>query len=159
MRIPPFCTKIYLDIFQSFISPSLLYTIERERKKNSNVTYIIKKAIQFIESEQRLLEKRVTNPELFISYSHKKDKSTLYWKKSKTELAEILLALELDGAICKSNGDKADFTEVVRTFQWLFNIRLGEAYDLKRAVATRKTKLTIYLDKLKELLKDYHLKI
>lgn len=115
--------------------------------------------MHFIENERILLDNRIKHPDQFIVKITKAEPSSLNWRKSKTELAEILLALDLDHSICKSNGAKADFTEVVRVFQWLLNINLGEPYDLKRAVATRKTKLTVYLDRLKELLKECHLKM
>ena len=115
--------------------------------------------MHFIEYERILLDNRIKHPDQFIVKITKLEPSSLHWRKSKTELAEILLALDLDHSICKPNGAKADFTEVVRVFQWLLNINLGEPYDLKRAVATRKTKLTVYLDRLKELLKECHLKM
>lgn len=84
--------------------------------------------------------------------------SPLHWKATPTELAELLCALDFSGAICDTIGEKVCFTDLVGSFERWFNIRLGEPYDLKRNVLRRKTRLTVFLDKLRGLLNEYSIR-
>lgn len=84
--------------------------------------------------------------------------SLLHWKYNPIKLAELLCALDADDAFCYADGKKATFTDVVSTFEQLFDIRLGEPYDVKRNVLRRKLRLTGFLDELRSKLKDASLR-
>lgn len=112
-------------------------------------------AIELVDAEIALCEKRIQHPEFFIAKTEKKPISPLHWTATPTEFAELLCALDFCGAICDAEGRKATFTDVVNGAECLFNIRLGEPYDLKRNVLRRKTRLTFFLDKLRRLLNEH----
>ena len=89
-------------------------------------------------------DKRLTNPELFVSV-RPVEKSSLHWKCKPIDLAELLVHAFDFGAF----GD-APFSEVVRQHEWLYNIKLGASRDLKRSVKERKIRITAFIDMLRE---------
>lgn len=104
-------------------------------------------------SEIQIVEKRITHPELFFSYSDNKSTSShLHWNGTQTELKELITALYLDGVITTEGNAKASFIEIVKTFEQIFNISIGESKYIKRDILRRKTKLTVFLDKLRSRL-------
>lgn len=112
-------------------------------------------AIWLIDAELRLLDKKPLYPRLFEPSVAEPKISPLHWRATPTELAELLCALDFSGAVCNADGGKATFTNIVEAFEQLFDIRLGNPHDLKRNVLRRKTRLTVFLDKLRRLLNEY----
>lgn len=112
-------------------------------------------AIEMLDAELQLLEKRLQYPEHFATRSDASARSPLHWRATPTELAELLCALDFSGAVCDADGGKATFTDLVSQIEGTFNIRLGNPHDLKRNVLRRKTRLTVFLDKLRRLLNEY----
>lgn len=112
-------------------------------------------AISLIDAELRLLDKKLLYPRLFEPSVTDPKISPLHWLATPTELAELLCALDFSDAIGSADGRKATFTDIVKAFEQLFDIRLGNPHDLKRNVLRRKTRLTVFLDKLRRLLNDY----
>lgn len=112
-------------------------------------------AISLIEDEFRLLDKKPLYPRSFEPSVADPKISPLHWRATPTELAELLCALDFSGAVCNADGGKATFTDLVSQIERAFNIRLGNPHDLKRNVLRRKTRLTVFLDKLRRLLNEY----
>lgn len=117
-----------------------------EIKKNKEPILYLKSAIRKVKTELQLLDKRIANPELFLTPSI--PKSQLRWLNRAIDLSELLTYLDADSAFGYIDGHRASFAEVVRSFEYLFNIRLGDPRDVKRSVLQRKYKQKAYLEKL-----------
>ena len=125
-------------------------------KKNRDVRRrYLEGAISLIDAELRLLDKKLLYPRLFEPSAPDLKVSPLRWRATPTELAELLCALDFSDAIGSADGRKATFTDIVEAFEHLFDIRLGNRHDLKRNVLRRKTRLTVFVDKLRRLLNEY----
>lgn len=119
----------------------------RGLKKNAPILFYLQLARRNTEAELRLLDRRVSNPELFISSPARL--SSLHWAHRSIDLSELLTYLDRDSAFVYADGRKASFTEVVREVEYFLNVRLGDPRDVKRCVLQRKYKQTAYLDKLR----------
>ncbi|MEO0505092.1 MAG: RteC domain-containing protein [Bacteroidota bacterium] len=75
--------------------------------------------------------------------------SKLFWTNSKTDLIELIYALDSSGAI---NNGTADIKEVATVCEHIFNIDLGNFYHTYIEIKSRKSNNTKFLDKLKEAL-------
>lgn len=75
--------------------------------------------------------------------------SRLFWTANKTDLIELIYALQSTGAI---NSGTADIKEMATACERLFNIELGDYYRTYLEIRSRKTNQTKFLDKLKESL-------
>ena len=75
--------------------------------------------------------------------------SRLFWTANKTDLIELIYALNSTGAI---NSGTADIKEMATACERLFNIELGDYYRTYLEIRSRKTNQTKFLDKLKESL-------
>lgn len=78
-----------------------------------------------------------------------KDSSKLFWTGNKTELIELIYALQSSGAI---NSGTADIKEMATLFEQVFNIDLGNYYHTFIEIRARKGSKTKFLDKLEEAL-------
>ena len=115
------------------------------------------KAIQVIESELTLLEKRLNHPELFIE--EQRFKSNLYIIPKSDDglgiigLVELVVALFLLGGIYMKGGKKATLIEIARAFEHMFNFKFGDIYKKQIKLFDRKgCNLTKLLDSLKNIL-------
>lgn len=109
----------------------------------------LKLARRNTEAELRLLDRRISNPELFTSTPVQR--SPLCWRHRAIDLSELLTYLDKDGALGHADASKASFTEIVREFEHFLNVHLGDPRDVKRSVLQRKYKQMAYLDKLRSL--------
>ncbi len=75
--------------------------------------------------------------------------SKLFWTGSKTDLIELIYALDSSGAI---NSGTADIKEVAAICEQIFNIDLGNYYHTFIEIRSRKSNITKFIDKLKECL-------
>lgn len=75
--------------------------------------------------------------------------SKLFWTGSKTELIEMIYALQSGGVI---NSGTVDIKEMASYFEYIFNIDLGNYYHTFIEIRARKNSKTKFLDKLIELL-------
>lgn len=78
-----------------------------------------------------------------------KDSSKLFWTGNKTELIELIYALQSSGAI---NSGTADIKEMATLFEQVFNIDLGNYYHTFIEIRARKGSKTKFIDKLEEAL-------
>ncbi|RDY58592.1 RteC domain-containing protein [Flagellimonas nanhaiensis] len=75
--------------------------------------------------------------------------SKLFWTGSKTELIELIYALQCSNVI---NSGTVDIKEMASYFEYIFNIDLGNYYHTFIEIRGRKNSKTKFLDKLIELL-------
>ncbi|AOW18140.1 hypothetical protein LPB03_12055 [Polaribacter vadi] len=73
----------------------------------------------------------------------------LNWTGSKTDLVELIYALQKSGAI---NNGTADVKEIASTLEQHFNINLGNYYHTFMEIKLRKNITTKFIEKLKESL-------
>lgn len=73
----------------------------------------------------------------------------LFWTGHKTDLIELIYALQSSGAI---NSGTADIKEMALACEQVFNIDLGDVYRTFIEIRSRKINQTKFLDKLKESL-------
>ena len=97
---------------------------------------------------QKEIEKQVSHVGTSKSTTMKQS-SKLFWTGSKTELIELIYALQCSGAI---NSGTADIKEMALVFEPLFNIDLGNYYHTFIEIRARKCSKTKFLDKLTEVL-------
>lgn len=77
------------------------------------------------------------------------DTSTLNWTGSKTALTELIYALHSKGVFDNGN---ADIKIIAKTFEFAFNINLGDFYHTYLELKSRKMNRTKFLDSLREAL-------
>jgi RteC protein len=78
-----------------------------------------------------------------------KQSSRLFWTGNKTDLIELIYALQSSGAI---NSGTADIKELATLFEQIFNIDLGNYYHTFIEIRARKGSRTKFLDRLQESL-------
>jgi hypothetical protein len=78
-----------------------------------------------------------------------KQSSRLFWTGNKTDLIELIYALQSSGAI---NSGTADIKEMATLFEQIFNIDLGNYYHTFIEIRARKGSRTKFLDRLQESL-------
>lgn len=75
--------------------------------------------------------------------------SKLFWTGSKTDLIELIYALQSSGCI---NSGTADIKEMAMACEQLFNIELGDFYRTFLEIRSRKISPTKFIDNLRESL-------
>ncbi len=75
--------------------------------------------------------------------------SKLFWTGSKTDLIELIYALQSSGSI---NSGTADIKEIASVCEQVFNIDLGNYYHTFIEIRSRKSNNTKFIDNLKESL-------
>ncbi|SRX52213.1 RteC domain-containing protein [Aequorivita sp. CIP111184] len=78
-----------------------------------------------------------------------KQSSRLFWTGNKTELIELIYALQSSGSI---NSGTADIKELATLFEQVFNIELGNYYHTFIEIRARKGSKTKFMEKLEEAL-------
>lgn len=101
--------------------------------------------IVYLQQEIKKLESNTGNPKR----KPMKQSSKLFWTGSKTELIELIYALQSSGAI---NSGTADIKEMASLFEEVFNIDLGNYYHTFIEIRARKCSKTKFLDRLIEVL-------
>ncbi len=119
-------------------------------KKNAALHDYLKQAEHKISFYLRQNERRLTYPELFTPLQPPAiAKSPLHWEAKKSDLYEILIALDRLGVITE-NGKPASFTKIVREFFKAVNIPYDqECHNERIRILNRKTKKTVFIDALK----------
>ncbi|PRX57376.1 RteC domain-containing protein [Flagellimonas meridianipacifica] len=102
----------------------------------------LKKEIDKIENNQYM----ENNTSLYTNLNTK-----LFWTSSKTDLIELIYALQSCGAI---NSGTADLKEIALTFEKIFNVELGDYYRTFLELKSRKTGQTKFIDVLKNSLES-----
>jgi len=94
----------------------------------------------------QLLIHKLENPA--ITKDHAEPMTTgLSWTDSKSAIIELIYAIHARGAV---NGGKVELKQLVRVFEHIFNIRVGNFYRIFTDFTIRKKNRTPFLDALKE---------
>lgn len=137
-------STLYLVLME--LQGVLIYATKLPTNSKSNL--YITTASNLVSAELNILDMRLKYPSEFNKIDSEFS-SNLLWTATPTELAELLVALDLSKCITQKNGNELEFSELIRMFEKTLNIKLGLPHDIKRNILRRKTRLTAFLDKLK----------
>lgn len=71
------------------------------------------------------------------------------------EIMELVSGIFLSKRVVTHNGKESPLTEISRTFEWLFNIKLGDVHKKHESVISRKpSKITNFLDMLRKAINE-----
>ena len=107
----------------------------------------------------RIVKWRIKYPEQFQQHANKLFISPLHLadKTSLINIMEIVSGLFLSKRIIYQNGKPVHLTDLGKTFEWLFNIKLGDYHQKYMDVIKRKpAKLTEFLNELATLIRKEH---
>ena len=129
--------------------------INTGRGENALKVLYIHKALSSIDAELQLLNLKINYPEQFKLSITTEFKSDLYVIPKSKDLgiigiAEIVLALFLQGQIVGKDGKPVSEARLARGFEQLFNLNFGSIYDKVDEIFNRKPyNLTKTLDALR----------
>lgn len=121
-------------------------------------TSFIQKSLSLIDSEIDLINLKINHPEQFTSLASTAFKSHLHVIPKSKDLgiigiAEIVIALFLQGQIVGEDGKPVPQVCLARGFEQLFNLKFGSIYDKVSEIFTRKQyNLTKTLDALRNII-------
>ena len=113
---------------------------------------LIDEAIGLVNTEIRIVNMRIKYPVQFQSRKNKLPLSPLYLTDETflVEIMELVSGVFLSKRVVTHNGTESPLTEIGRTFEWLFNIKLGDIHKKHENVICRKAnKRTEFLDLLR----------
>ena len=113
----------------------------------------LQKTLAIINAELNLLDLRIKHPEPFQQQKERTSISPLYLTTETylVEIMEIVSGLFLSKRIVTHTGAESPLTEIGRTFEHLFNIKLGDIHKKHESVISRKpSKVTGFLDTLRK---------
>lgn len=114
---------------------------------------LIDEAIGLVNTEIRILNMRIKYPVQFQNRKNSIPPSPLYLTDETylIEIMELVSGLFLSKRVVTHNGTKSPLTEIGRTFEWLFNIKLGDIHKKHENVISRKAnKRTEFLNILRK---------
>ena len=109
----------------------------------------LNKALAIINAELELLNLKIKHPNQFNQAKEKILSSPLYLTDEThlVEIMEMISGLFLTKRVVTHTGKESPLTEIGRTFEWLFNIKLGDIHKKHENVICRKAnKRTEFLD-------------
>lgn len=118
---------------------------------------LIDEAIELIKTEIRILNLRIQYPEQFQKHKKTRPFSTFYLTDETTliNIMELVSGLFLSKRIIYKNGTPVPLSVITKSFEELFNIKLGDCYKKHESVISRKPiKLTEFLDELRKFIID-----
>ena len=123
------------------------------RGKNVLKKLFLQKTLAIINSELELLNLKIQYPSPFQSRSNNVISSPLYLtdKTYLVEIMELVSGIFLSKRVVTQNGTESPLSEIGRTFEWLFNIKLGDIHKKHENVICRKAnKRTEFLNLLRK---------
>ena len=113
----------------------------------------LNKALAIINAELELLNLKIKHPNQFNQAKEKILSSPLYLTDEThlVEIMEMISGLFLTKRVVTHTGKESPLTEIGRTFEWLYNIKLGDIHKKHENVICRKAnKRTEFLDILRK---------
>lgn len=110
-----------------------------------------------INSELELLNLKIQNPSQFPKSQNHFPASPLHLTDETylIEIMEIVSGLFLSKRVVTHTGTESPLTEIGRTFEYLFNIKLGDIHKKHESVIKRKpSKVTEFLDTLRKAIAE-----
>ncbi|MFK2293860.1 RteC domain-containing protein [Bacteroides fragilis] len=126
------------------------------RGKNA-LLLLIDEAIGLVDTEIRILNMRIKYPVQFQSRKDKFPLSPLYLTNETylVEIMELVSGMFLSKRVVTHNGTESPLTEIGRTFEYLFNIKLGNIHKKHENVICRKAnKRTEFLNILRKAITE-----
>ena len=117
----------------------------------------LQKTLAIIDSELELLNLKIQYPTPFQNRKNNFPPSPLYLTDEThlVEIMEIVSGLFLSKRVVTNNGTESPLTEIGRTFEYLFNIKLGDIHKKHDNVICRKAnKRTEFLDILRKAITE-----
>ena len=127
------------------------------RGKNALKKLFLQKALATITAEMELLNLKIQYPNQFQNRKNSLPPSPLYLtdNTSLVEIMELVSGLFLSQRIVTYSGTESPLTEIGRSFEHLFNIKLGDIYKKHESVIKRKpSKITEFLDILRKAITE-----
>ena len=127
------------------------------RGKNALKKRFLQKAQAIINSELELLNLKIQYPIPFQNRKNNFSPSPLYLTDETylIEIMEIVSGLFLSKRVVTHTGTESPLTEIGRTFEYLFNIKLGDIHKKHESVIKRKSsKVTEFLDTLRKAITE-----
>ena len=118
---------------------------------------LVDEAIEVINTEIRILNMRIKYPIQFQNRKNNFPPSPLYLTDETylIEIMEIVSGLFLSKRVVTHTGTESPLTEIGRTFEHLFNIKLGDIHKKHESVIKRKpSKVTEFLDILRKAIAE-----
>lgn len=118
---------------------------------------LIDEAIGLVDTEIRILNMRIKYPVQFQSRKDKFPLSPLYLTNETylVEIMELVSGMFLSKRVVTHNGTESPLTEIGRTFEYLFNIKLGNIHKKHENVICRKAnKRTEFLNILRKAITE-----
>lgn len=116
---------------------------------------LLESAVAHLDFEMRMVCLRIEHPAVMDRLREpEKPRSALYLAEpfTPTDLMELISALHLAGVGRRIDGTRANVEQLVELFSWMFNVRINNPIQCRRAVINRKLRLTRFLDMLRNSL-------
>lgn len=117
---------------------------------------MLKAAIHKLKLYQKQNDLRIQHPDLFLIPAQEPQPSPLQWLGSKTELYELLVALDKMGSIGDRSGRKAPLSVVLEQAEHIFNDTYTDSSTINKNVLARKRDQTIFLERLRNEMRKYY---
>lgn len=134
--------RLHPDTFHFFVDPQF------STSHDSTVATILAYDMLIIYLKKEI-DNLINYGNMETNFNAFQKQSKLFWTGSKTDLIELIYALNNSGAI---NSGTADIKEVASACEQLFNVDLGNYYHTFVEIRSRKSNKTKFIDKLKESL-------
>ncbi|MCD8034795.1 MAG: RteC domain-containing protein [Alistipes sp.] len=126
-----------------------------EEQHPAALVALLKGAVAHLEFEIRMVYLRIEHPAVMDRLPQSdKPRSALYLAEpfTPTDLMELIAALHAAGVGRRIDGSRANVEQLVELFSWMFNVRINNPIQCRRAVVNRKLRLTRFLDMLRNSL-------
>ena len=123
-----------------------------EERYPAALVALLEGAVSHLEFEMRMVHLRIEYPTVMDRLQEpEKPRSALYLAEpfTPTDLMELIAALHTAGVGRRIDGSRANVELLVEQFSWMFNIRINNPNQCRRAVVNRKLRLTRFLDMLR----------
>ena len=113
---------------------------------------LLERVVAHLDFEMRMVYLRIEHPAVMDRLREpEKPRSALYLAEpfTPTDLMELISALHLAGVGRRIDGTRANVEQLVGLFSWMFNVRINNPIQCRRAVINRKLRLTRFLDLLR----------
>lgn len=123
-----------------------------EERHPAALVAFLKGAVAHLEFEIRMVYLRIEHPAVMDRLRDAdKPRSVLYLAEqfTPTDLMELIAALYMAGVGRRIDGSRANMELLVEYFSWMFNVRINNPNQCRRAVVNRKLRLTRFLDLLR----------
>ncbi|UBD71676.1 RteC domain-containing protein [Bacteroides sp. BFG-257] len=127
------------------------------RRGKNALLLLVDEAIEVINTEIRILNMRIKYPIQFQNRKNNFPPSPLYLtdETNLVEIMELVSGMFLSKRVVTHNGTESPLTEIGRTFEYLFNIKLGDIHKKHENVICRKAnKRTEFLDILRKAITE-----